>query len=120
MPRRSKAIEKRAGEGSVNVEAIAQDKVEAWFAEWIALEGQIHVAHDRRNGTAKGLMEQGIALFERLMQEAGEEVMPINGMERLSFIQAKPGQYACYRQLDELFKETKKRTARLRLQAAKR
>ncbi|MET4560008.1 hypothetical protein ABIA69_001151 [Lysinibacillus parviboronicapiens] len=104
----------------MNVEAIAQDKVEAWFAEWIALEGQIHVAHDRRNGAAKGLMEQGIALFERLMQEAGEEVMPINGMERLSFIQAKPGQYACYRQLDELFKETKKRTARLRLQAAKR
>ncbi|QDQ02226.1 hypothetical protein FOH38_18005 [Lysinibacillus fusiformis] len=103
----------------MNVEAIAKDKVDVWFAEWTALEGQIHLAHDARNGAAKGLMEQGIALFERLLQEAGEEVMPINGMERLAFIQAKPGQYACYRQLDELFKETKKRTARLRLQAAK-
>lgn len=103
----------------MNVEAIAKDKIDAWFTEWTELEGRIHGAHDSRNGSAQGLMEQGIALFQRLVQEAGEEVMPINGMERLAFIQAKPGQYACYRQLDELFKETKKRTARLRLQVAK-
>ncbi|CAM5187085.1 YpoC-like domain-containing protein OS=Lysinibacillus sphaericus OX=1421 GN=LS41612_14865 PE=4 SV=1 [Lysinibacillus sphaericus] len=59
-------------------------------------------------------------MFERLVNEAGEEVLPINGVERLTFIKTKPGQYARYRQIDELFKETKKRTARLRLQATKR
>jgi len=86
----------------------------------VELEGKIHAAHDARNGEAKGLMDMAILLFERLVQEVGDEVLPINGVERLTFIKAKPGQYACYRQLDELFKETKKRAARLRLQAAKK
>ncbi|MGE7926166.1 YpoC family protein [Lysinibacillus sp. JNUCC-51] len=104
----------------MNVEAIEKEKIDAWFAEWTELEGQIHAAHDARNGEAKGLMEKAILLFERLVQDAGDEVLPINGVERLTFIKAKPGQYACYRQLDELFKETKKRAARLRLQAAKK
>lgn len=104
----------------MNVEAIAKEKIDAWFAEWTELEAKIHAAHDARNGEAKGLMEEAIVLFERLVQEAGDEVLPINGVERLNFIKAKPSQYACYRQLDELYKETKKRTARLRLQATKK
>lgn len=103
----------------MNIDAISKEKVHAWYTEWTMLEAQIHAAHDARNGEAKGLMEKAIMLFERLVIEAGEEVMPINGIERMTFIKAKPGQYACYRQLDELFKETKKRTARLRLQATK-
>ena len=115
------------------VEAISKEIVDAWFAEWEALEARIHAAHDARNGEAKALMEEAIVLFERLLIDSADggvsgreldpsatyEVMPINGAERLAFIKTKPGQYACYRQLDELFKETKKRTARLRLQAAK-
>lgn len=106
-------------------EAIAKEKVDVWFAQWEALRERIHTAHEARDGSAKPLMEQGIALFESLLKEASDvntidysmhyELMPINGMERLQFIQLKPGQYACYRQLDELFKETKKRCARLRL-----
>jgi len=104
----------------VNVEAIAKEKIDAWFAEWTELEAKIHAAHDARNGEAKGLMEMAVVLFDRLVQESGDEVLPINGIERLTFIKAKPGQYACYRQLGELFKETKKRAARLRLQAAKK
>ncbi|TQR35182.1 hypothetical protein C7Y47_07990 [Lysinibacillus sphaericus] len=104
----------------MNVEALEKEKVDAWFAKWAELEGKIHAAHDARTGEAKGLMEMAILLFERLVQDAGDEVLPINGVERLTFIKAKPGQYACYRQLDELFKETKKRAARLRLQAAKK
>ncbi|MFJ3389931.1 YpoC family protein [Lysinibacillus sp. NPDC086135] len=104
----------------MNVEALEKEKVDAWFAEWAELEGKIHAAHDARTGEAKGLMEMAILLFERSVQDAGDEVLPINGVERLTFIKAKPGQYACYRQLDELFKETKKRAARLRLQAAKK
>ena len=114
------------------VEAISKEVVDAWFAEWEALEARIYAAHDARNGEAKGLMEEAIVLFERLLIDSADsselvlnpsetyEVMPINGAERLAFIKTKPGQYACYRQLDELFKETKKRTARLRLQAAKK
>ena len=108
----------------VNKDKISKDIVDAWFAEWEALQQAIHVAHEARNGEAKPLMEQGIAHFEKLLVEsaanpvsadANFELYPINGKERLAFIKAKPGQYACYRQLDELFKETKKRAARLRL-----
>ena len=108
----------------VNKDNISKEIVDAWFAQWEALQQDIHAAHEARNGEAKHLMEQGIAHFEKLLVESAAdqvsadddfELYPINGKERLAFIKAKPGQYACYRQLDELFKETKKRAARLRL-----
>lgn len=104
---------------------IAKEKVDAWLLEWQELSPIIHEAHDRRDKTAKMHMEQGIVLYEQFIATAsgviavedGEEyeVLPINAIERLAFIKHRPGQYACYRQLDELFTETKKRCARLRL-----
>lgn len=111
----------------VNKARISKELVDAWVAQWEVLNEAIFAAHERRDGSAKLLMEQGIELFEKFMvtssissseeMQASEqyEVMPINGMERFQFIKVKPGQYACYRQLDELVKETKKRCARLRL-----
>lgn len=108
----------------VNKDNISKEIVDAWFAEWEVLQVAIHAAHEARNGEAKALMERGIEHFEKLLVESADgaasadadfELYPINGKERLAFIKAKPGQYACYRQLDELFKETKKRAARLRL-----
>lgn len=104
---------------------ITKEIVDAWFAEWEALSETIHAAHDARDRTkANELMAQGIALYERLLVESSEaeevaendfELYPINGKERFQFIRMRPGQFACYRQLDELFKETKKRAARLRI-----
>ena len=108
----------------VNKHKISKEIVDAWFVEWEALQEAIHAAHEARNGEAETLMEKGVAHFEKLLvdsaanqvsADADFELYPINGKERLAFIKAKPGQYACYRQLDELFKETKKRAARLRL-----
>ena len=108
-------------------EQISKERVDAWYEAWETLNEEIHQAHDRRDGSATALMEQGIELFERFIIEGSStsidqidenatfELMPINGNERFQFIKKKPGQYACYRQLDELFKETKKRCARLRL-----
>ena len=105
---------------------IAKERVDEWYAKWESLNTAIFAAHDRRDGSATEMMQQGIELFETFIVEgsvteesfkinAEYELMPINGMERFQFIKARPGQYACYRQLDELFKETKKRCARLRL-----
>ena len=110
----------------VNKEMISKERVDEWVAKWESLNTNIFAAHDCRDGSAEGLMQQGIELFEAFIVEASQsdaefhinadyEIMPINGMERIQFIKARPGQYACYRQLDELFKETKKRCARLRL-----
>ena len=108
----------------VKQEAISKEIIDEWFGEWEVLREQIHAAHDERRKEAALLMEQGIAHYEKLLidsaaKDAGPaddfELYPINGKERLEFIKMKPGQYACYRQLDELYKETKKRCARLRL-----
>ena len=110
----------------VNKEMISKERVDEWFAKWESLNTNIFAAHDSRDGSAAELMQQGIELFETFIVEGSQtegafdineeyEIMPINGMERIHFIKARPGQYACYRQLDELFKETKKRCARLRL-----
>lgn len=104
---------------------IEKQNIDNWLAEWQELTPSIHAAHDRRDKSATGYMEQGIELYEQFIarasgvekfeQDADYEVLPINAMERIAFIKRRPGQYACYRQLDELFTETKKRCARLRL-----
>lgn len=106
-------------------EEITKEKVDSWLENWSEIVPLIHEAHDRRDKTATVHMEQGILLYEAFIARAsGEivfsmdkeyEVLPINAMERIAFIKRRPGQYACYRQLDELFVETKKRCARLRL-----
>ncbi len=108
----------------VQQDAITKEIIDEWFGKWEKLRDEIHIAHEARSKEAALLMEKGIAHYEQLLlhSAAGEatldddfELYPINGKERLVFIKMKPGQYACYRQLDELFKETKKRCARLRL-----
>lgn len=113
----------------VKRDSIDKELVEPFYEQWDELSSLIHKAHDARNGEAKTLMEEGIQLFENCIVHCSEtssqsiiesedyEVLPINGMERLQFIKVRPGQYACFRQLDELFKELKKRLARLRLKS---
>lgn len=111
---------------SVNLVNIQKEKVEPFFEKWESLRLTIHEMHENRNKEVRSLMEQGITLYEQLILFASGqdtnfvldeyEVLPINGIERLQFVKARPGQFASFRQLDELFKETKKRIARLRVQ----
>ncbi|MBK3496756.1 hypothetical protein JFL43_18185 [Viridibacillus sp. YIM B01967] len=108
-------------------DAISKERVEKWLADWEILRAEIHTSHATRDGKAKEIMLKGIDLYEVFIINVSQtsvevvqlreeyEVLPINGVERLQFIKQRPGQYACYRQLDELFIETKKRMARLRL-----
>lgn len=111
----------------VAVENIEKDKVEPFFEQWDSLRLQIHEMHQARNKEAHSLMEQGIALYEQLilftsgqadsiLKNEQYEAFPLNGLERLQFIKTRPGQFASFRQLDELFKETKKKIASLRVQ----
>lgn len=115
---------------SFQAEHIEKEIVDAWFTKWEGLREKTHACHEARDTqTVKSLMEQGITLFEAFILEASDtelceitsnaefELMPVNGSERLAFIKMRPAQYACYRQLDELFKETKKRVARLRVKS---
>lgn len=114
-----------------NVEKLQKEQVDAWFATWEEMERAIRTLHTARDKAVVHKMHEAIRHYEQFIlhvsnttNEAIEathtyDCMPINGTERFLFIQAKPGQYACYRQLDELFKETKKRMARLRIQQKK-
>lgn len=112
----------------VNRETIIKEAVDPYFEQWNKLSSDIHKAHELRNsGEAKSLMAKGIELFEScilncsatssqsIIENEEYEALPLNGMERLQFIKTRPGQYACFRQLDELFRELKKRLARLRI-----
>lgn len=110
----------------VNKNTLSEDEVSPFFEQWEQLSKQIYEAHDKRNEEAASLMVKGIQLFEQLVMNTSVsnsteilsddyEVLPVNGLERLAFIKSRPGQYACFRQLDELFKEIKKKIARLRV-----
>lgn len=110
----------------VNKNALSQEVITPYFEKWEQLSEQIYEAHDKRTGEAAPLMAEGIQLFEQLVINSSisnstemiseeYEVLPVNGSERLAFIKSRPGQYACFRQLDELFKEIKKKIARLRV-----
>jgi hypothetical protein len=107
-------------------EAILKEMIDEWITKWETLRQGIHHSHTARDGKAEELMIKGIQLYESFIIKASNgqdylikneeyEILPINAIERLSFIKSRPSQYACYRQLDELFIETKKRCARLRL-----
>lgn len=116
---------------TVKIEHIQKDQVAPFFEQWEKLCTEIYEMHQNRNKEVIVVMEKGIKLYEQLIlfasgqvdstirQNEQYEVLPLNGMERLQFIKDRPGQFACFRQLDELFKETKKKIARLRLQKIK-
>jgi hypothetical protein len=109
----------------VNQEAISKEIIDAWFSKWEAVSEQLNEAHTARDKVLSlELMMKGIAMYDQLLLESAAteafvdadfELFPINGRERMQFIKARPAQFASYRQLDELYKETKKRAARLRL-----
>ena len=116
---------------AANAAYLTKENVDAWVSIWEEMEQHIRTLHTARDKAVTTHMLAAIAHYEQFIIaasqtekttiEAGDtfDCMPINGTERFLFIQAKPGQYACYRQLDELFKETKKRMARLRIQLKK-
>ena len=107
-------------------EDIAKEVVDVWMTKWEEMKPTIHASHTARDGQAQNRMQEAIELYKNFILSSSEtdekylhpdndyEVLPINGMERIQFIESRPGQYACYRQLDELFIETKKRLAALR------
>ena len=61
------------------------------------------------------LIRSGIELLVSILDEV-EEAAPLNYKERISFIESNLERHVAIIQLDELFKETKKKIARLRAQ----
>ena len=104
-----------------------KELVEEILKEWIPYKKAILQAHEERRTDTKNAMLISIELYGKLLSQVSTtsefhahelkeyEVLPLNGEERYLFIIGKPEKYAAFCQLDELFEETKKKIARLRI-----
>ena len=61
------------------------------------------------------LMLKGIKLLVSILDEEAEAA-PLNYLERITFIESNIERHVAFVQLDELFKESKKKLARVRAQ----
>lgn len=100
---------------------LTKEQIDPYFLEWQRILMELAELHKQRDIRTKVVLEAGLEVYKRLLvhcrealQEEGFE--PLNGSERLAFIEASPGTYAAYRQLAELFAELKKSIARKRIE----
>jgi hypothetical protein len=105
-----------------------QENVNVILQQWSSVKERLHHGHELKNKEVHSYMLEAILLYNKLLVEASGtdgfdandlnkyEVLPLNGVERYKFIVMHPSHYAAYRQLNELFEETKKKIARLRIQ----
>ncbi|MGB6408827.1 MAG: YpoC family protein [Planococcus donghaensis] len=100
---------------------LTKEQLDPYFLEWECLSVQLADLHKQRNKAAAKLIQEGLTIYKKLLAHCRDalqdnEFEPLNGAERLSFIESSPGTYAAYRQLAELFVELKKIIARKRIE----
>jgi hypothetical protein len=107
---------------------ISQLDVQSYLTRWERMKTDLLALHAMREDTVGEDLLQGLGLYieflkhchglQHLSENEVEllEALPLNGKERLEFIKNSPKQYASFTQLDEMFNETVKKLARLRVQ----
>ncbi|MCP2036330.1 hypothetical protein L1279_003372 [Planomicrobium sp. HSC-17F08] len=95
---------------------LTKEAVEPFFNDWDSLKKSIEPSFRNRSRTGQQEMLNGIRLYKQLLAHCDFEIIPLNGPERLSFIEQRPANFAAFRQLDELFSEMKKGIASKRIQ----
>lgn len=98
---------------------LTKENVEPFFIEWAKLKEAIENAHRNRDKKELDAMLRGITLYKQLLNHCDSVIGPLNGMERLSFVEQRPANFAAFRQLDELFTEMRKLIASKRIQLRK-
>jgi hypothetical protein len=106
---------------------LTKEQTAPFFDKWQDLALTISDLHKQRDKQVVEAMEAGIILYKKLLVHCSDTeaitgaklLVPLNGDERLAFIIGKPGSYAAFRQLDELFSEMKKLIAGRRVQLNK-
>jgi len=105
-----------------------KEHINVILQQWSAVKNRIQSTYEQKDKDVLSHMLLAIELYQKLLVEASEtvvfdlvelknyEVLPLNGEERFEFIVTQPNHYAAYRQLNELFEETTKKIARLRIQ----
>lgn len=95
---------------------LIDELIDPFFLEWAVIHERVSKSHQLRDGRAEGAMQEGIQVFYRLLDHCEGQASPLNCAERLAFIEQWPAKYAAFRQLDELFLETKKIIVSKRIQ----
>ncbi|MGK7378228.1 YpoC family protein [Planococcus sp. 1R117A] len=95
---------------------LIKEKTDPFFNQWTILKEVIENSHRLRDSKGQNAMADGIILYKNLLQQCNGQITPLNGQERLMFIEQRPSNYAAFRQLDELFAEMKKLIASKRVQ----
>ena len=96
---------------------LTEEQTGPYFEEWGRFREQLTVLHQHRDRQTVDMTIEAVQLYEKLIfrfEEFG--IVPLNGEERLRFIKSRPGNYAAFRQLDELFSEAAKKIASKRAQ----
>ncbi len=104
-----------------------QEDVNALLQQWSSVKEHIQHGYEQKSIEVQSHMIQAISLYNKLLVEVSDteifdandmkkyEVLPLNGEERYKFVVTHPSHFAAYRQLSELFEETTKKIARLRI-----
>ncbi|MDN7225783.1 hypothetical protein QWY22_11765 [Planococcus liqunii] len=95
---------------------LTKEAVEPFFNGWDSLKVTIESSFRNRDGTGRQELLNGIKLYKQLLAHCDFEITPLNGPERLAFVEQRPTNFAAFRQLDELFSEMKKGIASKRIQ----
>lgn len=100
---------------------VKQD-VQHHFDDWHHLQAMIHEGYANHARNTQALVEEGLLLFRQLLLDGGlqevegrdtAKLMPLNGEERLQFIEHHIHLRHAFIQLAALFEETEKKAARL-------
>lgn len=86
-----------------------------YFDEWGIIREELLGLIRTKNTKKFGLMRKGIDLLVSIHDEI-PEAAPLNYTDRLKFIESNIERHVAFVQLDELFKESKKKIARIRAQ----
>ncbi|ANU10697.1 hypothetical protein A1A1_09526 [Planococcus antarcticus DSM 14505] len=100
---------------------LTKEQLDPHFLKWDRIAVDLAKLHSQRDKRAKDAIQEGLKVYTHLLAHCrdalkDEEFEPLNGSERLSFVEDSAGTYAAYRQLDKLFAELKKTIARKRIE----
>lgn len=128
---KGKKAKQRIGRNLIRFDAkhAQKEHLSGILSQWSTLKEMIKDAFKLKN---KGVHEQmllGIKLYEDFLVQVSEstsfkpeeiqdyEILPLNGKERYIFIITNSNRYVASSQLNELFDETIKKIARLRIKS---
>ncbi|GEM_PF-3668088 len=99
---------------------ITKEALAPYFAQWASCKAGIQEKYDRKDGSVREDMNEAIGQYETLLgicASAGgtdrrTKLEPLNGEERLQFVKDKVASPFAFVQLDALYTELQKKTAR--------